>query len=106
MLKIEGQLFQVGKVIVSEGAKDQAAYLQGRQGRKGAEAVSVHCSVLLKLHATGQYGEIPNSDKIINENNIKRGAGRVLSVIGEKHPFVIITDLETGDTSILTPPEV
>lgn len=106
MVKVRGGLFEVGKVTLSPGANQQAAYLQLKKGRKGEEALMVHCSVLLKLHTTGEHGNLPASDRRLNRNNIEKNAGRVLSVIGEKYIFVIITELPDGATLITTPQEV
>lgn len=110
-LEIKGQLFQIGAVALSEGAKDRAVYMQRRSGAAKAHhgddmAASVHSSILLELHARGDWGEVGSHDRIVNRNNIKKNTGRVLSVIGERFPFVIITELPSGDTLICTPEEV
>lgn len=110
-LKIAGQLFDPGAVSISDGAYARAEAMQRRASRgvrKGQEAVSIHASVLLKLHATGQWGNIVGSDRLVNRNNIKRAKGRVLSVIGDKEPFVIMTELsdEGNRTHICIPEEV
>lgn len=106
LLKIQGGLFPVGEVTLSPMARERAAFLQARLGRVGDEALMVHASVLVRLHATGQHGNLPASDRTLNRNNIKKNTGRVLSVIGDKYPFVIVTDLPDGDTLITTPEEV
>lgn len=107
MPTIEGQLFDVGAVQISEGAFGRAEALQARRGHTGQEAVYVHASVLLKLHATGQWGNIVMQDRITNRNNIKNNSGKVLSVVGESLPFVIITELghEINRTMICLPEE-
>lgn len=110
-VKIKDQLFDVGSVSISDGAYERAEAMQfraSRGARKGQEAVSVHTSVLITLHATGQWGNIVAQDRITNRNNIKRNSGRVLSVIGEKLPFVVMTELglEENKTFICLPEEV
>lgn len=104
-IKIEGGLFKIESVNLSPRAKTRAAYLQARQGRKGDEALMVHTSVLVKLHATGEHGDLPASDRRLNRKNIRKNEGRVLSVIGEKFPFVITTELPSGETWISIPEE-
>lgn len=105
-LEIEDALFNVGDVRVSEGAFARAEAMQARLGRKGQEGVYVHTSILLKLHATGEWGNIVREDRIVNRVNIARGAGRVLSVIGEKLPFVVMTTLDlTGNKTLICLPE-
>lgn len=106
LLKIDGGLFSISEVNLSPQAQTWALYLQARQGRKGKEALMVHASVLVKLHATGQHGDLPASDLRLNRNNIAKDSGRVLSVIGKAYPFVVITNLPEGDTMITTPGEV
>jgi hypothetical protein len=110
-VKIKGQLFDVGSVSVSEGAYTRAEQMQWKASggkRKGQEAVSVHTSVLITLHATGQWGNIVREDRTTNRVNIARGSGRVLSVIGETLPFVIMTELglKENTTFICLPEEV
>lgn len=105
-IKVQGGLFTINSVVMSPLARERAAYLQLKHGRKGDEAVMVHTSVLIKLHATGQHGNLPAADRRLNRTNIEKNSGRVLSVIGEKMKFVIITDLPNGDTYITTPEEV
>lgn len=107
MLKITGQKFQIATVAMTELAEERAAFLQRRKGHtQRKEAVHVHSSVLLTLHATGQHGHIHPSDKILNNNSIQKNSGRVISVIGSDYPFVLITNLPDGDTLITTPEEV
>lgn len=111
MIKIAGAQFSVSNVAITEGARERCVFLQRRAG-KGAgrpddQMVSVHTAILLKLHATAQFGEILPSDRLLNRNNIARNEGRVLSVIGAKrYSFVIITELPDGNTLIATPEEV
>lgn len=110
-VKIKGQLFDVGSVTITELAYARAEAMQfraSRGARKGQEAVSVHTSVLLSLHATGQWGNIVAEDRMLNRNNIANSTGRVLSVIGEKEPFVVMTWLgeEENKTLIGLPEEV
>lgn len=105
-LKIEDALFDVGDVRVTEEAFALAEKLQGRYKRKGQEAVYVHTSVLLKLHATGQWGNIVREDRTTNRINIARGSGRVLSVIGDRFPFVVMTMLDAaGNKTLICLPE-
>jgi hypothetical protein len=101
-LKIEGQLFTISDVELSEPAKNRAEELQRPYGRTGDPAVSVHSALLLKLHATGQHGNIGPGDRRQNRNSIQSGIGTVLSIIGIKKAFVIITELPTGKTLITT----
>jgi hypothetical protein len=108
---IKGALFRIDKVAVTEGAQKRCIYLQRRVGKGGGgitddQMVSVHSAILLKFHAMGDFGNIHASDRILNRNNITKNKGRVLSVIGEKFPLVVITELPDGDTLITTPEEV
>lgn len=106
-LQIEGQLFEIGTTAMTELARKRAAFLQYRKGHTDEQvAVHVHSSILLTLHATGQHGHIAPSDKILNRNNIKKNSGRVLTVVGSDYPFVIMTELPSGDTLITTPEEI
>lgn len=105
-IKVQDGLFTIGSVEMTPLARQRAAWLQMKHGRKGDEALMVHAGVLIKLHATGQHGDLPASDRTLNRNNITKNSGRVLSVIGNDMPFVIITDLPEGKTIISTPEEV
>lgn len=106
MLEIEGALFDPGEIRVSELAYTRAEAMQARLKRPGREGVYVHTSILLKLHATGQWGNIVREDRTVNRVNIARGSGRVLSVIGDKLPFVIMTMLDpAGNRTLICVPE-
>lgn len=106
-LTIAGQLFEINTVAMTEIAERRAFYLQKRKGHhERKEAVHVHSTILLQLHATGQHGHIHPGDRRLNRNNIEKKRGRVISVIGSDYPFVVITELPTGDTLITTPEEV
>jgi hypothetical protein len=110
-MEIKGALFKIGKVALTEGAIKRCIDLQRKAGAHkklstDEQMVSVHCAILLKFHAMGDFGEILPSDRLLNRNHIQRNEGRVLSVIGERYPLIVITELPAGDTLISTPEEV
>jgi len=90
------QLFKLGTLYVSEGVIE-IFDLYNVEGTKFVE--------LLKRHSKGDWGDVDNHDKKINDSAVKHG-GRILSSykVNEKEVWVITED-DRSSTIMITPEE-
>lgn len=92
--KITGKpLFRIGLVVGTPGAEEVM--------RKH----KLHPLVLVSMHASGIWGEVPHEDGLANEAALENG-DRIMSVyhFGEDRLW-IITEADRSVTTILTPDE-
>lgn len=86
-------LFKVGTVVGTPGA----AEVMDRHG--------LHPLIIVSMHASGIWGDIPEEDRLANEEALESGA-RLMSVykFGDDTIWVI-TEADRKYTTVLTPDE-
>jgi hypothetical protein len=92
-MKASPLLFEGGQVVATPGALDLFE-------RKGIDPVA-----LLNRHLTGDWGDVPEEDKALNNQAVK-GGSRLLSAytFGEERVWVI-TEADRSATTFLLPEE-
>jgi hypothetical protein len=66
-----------------------------------AACSGINLSALLRRHATGDWGDLPESDRVLNDFASFMG-DRVLSRYDEKgHSFYLITEADRSATTIM-----
>jgi len=79
-------LFKLGKCAMTHAAQSYLA------------ECSLNPEVILRRHATGDWGDIPEEDGIVNDEAVKSG-GRILSgyVICGNMVYVLTAQISKGD---------
>jgi hypothetical protein len=88
--------FALGKVVMTQGI---AGYIEDNP------ILNSQLINFIKSHATGDWGELPEEDKELNDDAVKNG-GRILSSykLGEEKIY-IITEWDRSYTTVLFPSE-
>lgn len=81
--------FEMGRVVMTANASDQLDFAAIYEG--------------LRRHASGDWGDLPDDDRQMNETAVKEGE-RLLSAYGEgEKRFWIITEADRSVTTVLMP---
>lgn len=84
--------FRLGRCTITQSARDWL------------DQCSINPEVLVRRHAAGVWGDIPEEDYVINDDAVKNG-GRILSGYAICGRMVwVITDKERRSTMVCLPP--
>lgn len=87
------QKFELGQVLITPGARDDLELKD-----------VAYCLV---RHAGGDFGDVCEEDKMLNDESIILGDGRIMSAYHDRNgiKFWIITEWDRSATTILLPDE-
>ena len=87
------QKFELGQVLITPGARDDLDLKD--------------VASCLVRHAGGDFGDVCEEDKMLNDESIVLGDGRIMSSYRDRNDikFWIITEWDRSATTILLPDE-
>lgn len=85
--------FELGQVLITPGAYEALNLMDAAYG--------------LDRHAKGDFGDVCEEDKLLNDEAIILGDGRIMSAYRDRNDnkFWIITEWDRSATTILLPSE-
>jgi hypothetical protein len=88
-------LFELGETCMTQGASEALL------------ALSIEPVVLFIRHVSGDWGDMPKSDKAQNDKAVKKGEGRIFSAysLTPEIKVWVITECDRSYTTILLPEE-